>query len=63
MDNQMRCPRCNSSRMCKAGFAWCGRNKRQRFVCLDCHTYTIKPINGETEAPPVDEETSAYKDA
>jgi transposase-like protein len=46
------CPHCNSVRLNKSGFMWSGRNKRQRYTCLDCHRATIIPtfVNKETEA-------------
>jgi transposase-like protein len=42
----MNCPKCGSHRIVKAGF---NRNKKfnydkQRWVCMSCHRFTIKPI-------------------
>jgi DNA-directed RNA polymerase subunit RPC12/RpoP len=43
MIENLSCPNCNSKRLIKAGFAWSGQNKRQRYMCLDCHRATIIP--------------------
>jgi len=62
MIDNMKCPRCGSERMIKSGISWSGRNKRQRYGCLDCHSVTIKPDQIETEATPVDEIASVDVD-
>lgn len=36
-----KCPECNS-KMSKAGFAWSGRKKVQRFRCQACGRTVIK---------------------
>ena len=55
MIESLRCPRCGSPRIIKSGISWSGRNKRQRYACLDCHSVTIKPVEKETKATAVDE--------
>jgi len=37
----MNCPNCQA-KMHKAGFAWSGHNKVQRFKCPKCGTTTTK---------------------
>jgi transposase-like protein len=49
MIENMKCPKCKSVRLVKAGIVWSGHNKRQRYVCLDCHSTTIKPEVGEKD--------------
>ena len=38
----MKCPKCGNKKMHKAGFAWSGKNKRQRWRCPNCGATTIK---------------------
>jgi DNA-directed RNA polymerase subunit RPC12/RpoP len=60
----LRCPHCKTERLNKFGISWSGRNKRQRYVCLDCHRSTIVPMvnKEEAEVTVVDVITSAVED-
>jgi len=49
MITDLKCPKCEPGRLNKFGFIWSGQNKRQRWVCLDCHRVTITPIIVKTE--------------
>lgn len=42
--NEIKCPFCKSSRLWKAGVTYDKVGKNQRYVCRDCHKYTVKPI-------------------
>lgn len=54
MIDDLICPTCKKPRLNKMGFLWSGHNKRQRYVCRECHSTTIKPeIKKEAEATPV----------
>ena len=41
--NAISCPKCNSKKMRKDGFAYWKTFKRQRWLCTDCHKKTIAP--------------------
>lgn len=43
MIDDLICPNCKAQRLNKVGFLWSGQNKRQRYVCRDCHKTTIRP--------------------
>jgi transposase-like protein len=60
----LKCPHCDKERLNKFGVAWSGRNKRQRYFCLDCHRVTIVPsvTKEEAEVTVVDVITSAVED-
>jgi hypothetical protein len=44
MNEELSCPKCENGRMHKFGFIWSGKNRRQRYICRDCHRVTMKPI-------------------
>lgn len=43
MIDDLMCPNCKEKRLNKVGFLWSGQNKRQRYVCRNCHKTTINP--------------------
>lgn len=56
------CPKCNSTKVHKAGFSWSGQNKRQRYCCQSCHRITLNPIiKDKAEANISEGLTSAYR--
>jgi len=40
----MKCPRCNSDKLIKAGKDYIKSGALQRYHCKNCNMYTIKPI-------------------
>jgi DNA polymerase elongation subunit (family B) len=46
MDTQYNCPVCHSDNLHKRGFAPTRASKQQRYVCLDCGTWSQAPVSG-----------------
>jgi transposase-like protein len=40
----MKCPKCGSERLVKGGFDYLKNGAVQRYYCMECHRYTVKPI-------------------
>ena len=47
MNKELRCPKCQSNKMVRAGFFYGAKGQRkQKYLCNNCRKITLKPKKG-----------------
>ena len=46
----MKCPKCGSKNITKAGKNYYRNKETQRFICKDCRHITVNPLRDESDA-------------
>jgi len=45
--SKLKCPKCKSTKLVKAGRVWSGGKKKQRYLCNNCGYVTTEPKGGK----------------